>query len=132
MRVAGTAGAANLQRKPVTTLAQVPQSSAQSAHAPAGEAIIPNAYEKSLKPLWAHTQDHITRQTDSACGVTASTKSFALYLPDGLLLNLDEGGNTLAFAALQSTERGQALLNGTAGTSSPPPRLSPGATAINC
>jgi hypothetical protein len=38
-----------------------------------------------------------------------------LLLSDGTLLNLDEGGNTLAFEAFQSTPAGQAILNGKVG-----------------
>lgn len=58
------------------------------------------------------TQDHFTRQMDPSCAVTARTKAFALFLPDGTLLNLDEGGNTYAVAMLQATRVGQSLLNG--------------------
>ena len=36
-------------------------------------------------------------------------------LSDGTLLNLDEGGNTLAFEAFQATPAGQAILNGKVG-----------------
>jgi hypothetical protein len=63
----------------------------------------------------AHTADHASRYSSSSCALTADTKAFMLLLPDGTLLNLDEGGNTLAFEAFQSTSAGQAILNGKVG-----------------
>ena len=63
-----------------------------------------------------HTADHATRYSNArSCAITADTKAFALLLPDGTLLNLDEGGNTLTFEAFQSTSAGQAILNGKVG-----------------
>jgi len=52
------------------------------------------------------------RQADPTCAITASTTSFALLTDDGRLLDLDQGGNTLALIAVQSTSGGRALLNG--------------------
>ena len=52
------------------------------------------------------------RQTDPTCAVTGSTSSFALLLDDGRLLDLDEGGNTLAQVALRANPAGRAMLNG--------------------
>lgn len=52
------------------------------------------------------------RNTDPACSVTATTRGFALYLPDGALKNLDEGGNTLAAVAFEGSPQGQAVMNG--------------------
>jgi hypothetical protein len=61
------------------------------------------------------TPDHASRYSSASCALTADTRAFALFLPDGLLLDLDEGGNTLAFVAFQSTLAGQAILNGKVG-----------------
>ena len=52
------------------------------------------------------------RQLDPTCAITGSTTSFALLTDDGRLLDLDQGGNTLALVAVYSTSGGRALLNG--------------------
>jgi hypothetical protein len=52
------------------------------------------------------------RQSDPTCAVTAGTSLFAVLLPNNQLLNLDQGGNTLATAFLHSDPEGLALLNG--------------------
>jgi hypothetical protein len=61
------------------------------------------------------TPDHASRYSNAGCALTADTKAFMLLLPDDTLLNLDEGGNTLAFEAFQATPAGQAILNGKVG-----------------
>jgi hypothetical protein len=63
-------------------------------------------------PMETRTPDHLTREMDPSCALTAQTKAFALLLPNGTLLNLDEGGNTMAYEAFQSSPQGQAILNG--------------------
>jgi hypothetical protein len=57
--------------------------------------------------------DLLMRQPDLSCAITGSTRSFALLLPNGRLLNFDEGGATLATQSLNSLPEGRALLNGT-------------------
>jgi hypothetical protein len=52
------------------------------------------------------------RQPDPTCAITGSTSSFALLLDDGRLLNLDQGGNTMASEFLHADPAGRALLNG--------------------
>jgi hypothetical protein len=52
------------------------------------------------------------RQSDPTCAITGSTTAFALLMDDGRLLDLDEGGNTLALEALQASSAGRAMLNG--------------------
>jgi hypothetical protein len=52
------------------------------------------------------------RQSDPTCAITAGTRLFAVLLPNNQLLNLDQGGNTLATAFLHSDPEGLALLNG--------------------
>lgn len=49
---------------------------------------------------------------DPACAVTGSTRGFAVYLSNGVLKNLDEGGNTKAMEMFQASPQGQAVLNG--------------------
>jgi hypothetical protein len=68
------------------------------------------------------TPDVVARQADRSCAVTGATRGFSLLMPEGRLLNLDEGGNTFVFDALQSNPAGRAMLNGTG------PALKPQAT----
>jgi hypothetical protein len=63
-------------------------------------------------PLETHTADHLTRQMDPSCAITADTRGFALLLANGTLLNLDEGGNTKAFQMFQANPAGRAIING--------------------
>lgn len=58
--------------------------------------------------------DLLTRQNDPTCAITGGTRAYAVVLDDGRLLNLDEGGNTLAADVVNSTKAGRAMLNGTA------------------
>ncbi len=53
-----------------------------------------------------------SRQPDPSCAITASTSAFALLTNNNRLFNFDEGGNTLAAAALLSDPAGVAMLNG--------------------
>ena len=67
--------------------------------------------------MWAYHVDHLTRQMDPGCAVNGSTKGFALLVPgqkSDRLLDLDEGGNTLAWDAFQASQTGQKVLNGEA------------------
>jgi len=57
--------------------------------------------------------DMISREADPTCAITGGTRAFALLLDSGRLVNLNEGGNTLAIEALQSSAAGWALLAGT-------------------
>lgn len=54
----------------------------------------------------------LSRQRDPSCAITASTSAFALLTNNNRLFNFDEGGNTLAVAALLSDPAGVAMLNG--------------------
>jgi hypothetical protein len=56
--------------------------------------------------------DLMSRQPDPSCAITGSTREFALLTREGRLLNLDEGGTTYAWQALNSLPEGRALLNG--------------------
>jgi hypothetical protein len=57
-------------------------------------------------------RDLYSRQPDTSCAITGDTRAFALLMDKGRLLNLDGGGNTWAWQAVQSTDAGRALLNG--------------------
>ncbi len=56
--------------------------------------------------------DLATRQTDMGCAVTSATTGFAILLDNGQIKDLDEGGNTFAWEAIQATPAGQAMLAG--------------------
>jgi hypothetical protein len=56
--------------------------------------------------------DSSARQSDPTCAIKANTRSYALLLRDGRLLDLDEGGNTYATAAVQASPQGKAMING--------------------
>ena len=58
--------------------------------------------------------DMLTRQEDPTCAITAATRGYAMFTRTGRLLNLDEGGNTFASAAVLANPRGRAMLNGQA------------------
>ena len=59
-------------------------------------------------------RDLLTRQQDPSCAITGGTSGYAVRLDDGRILNLDEGGNTLAGEAVLGSNDGRAMLNGTA------------------
>jgi hypothetical protein len=68
----------------------------------------PDAARAERQDALAHqVPDLLSRQPDAGCAITGATRGFALYLPDGQLKNLDEGGNTKALEVLESTSAGQ-------------------------
>lgn len=69
--------------------------------------------------LQHQVQDLYSRQPDDSCGITGDTKAFALLTDQGRLLDLDQGGNTWAWQAVQSSDAGHALLNGTGSSFKP-------------
>jgi hypothetical protein len=80
-----------------------------------GITVSPQTIQKERADIMPHqVPDMRTRQRDPTCAVTARTKDFALLLASGRLLNLDPGGNTLAWQGLQATAQGRAMLNGEA------------------
>ncbi len=123
----------NLRQAPALAPATPPDSaSADAADAPGGPAgghgplsshgISVDAQTAEAErngPMETRTQDHLTRQVDPSCAINADTRGFALLLPDGTLLNLDEGGNTKAFEEFQSSPGGRAVLNGRASGEKP-------------
>ncbi len=61
-----------------------------------------------------HNPDMVTRQADRSCAITGGTTGYAVRLDDGRVLDLDEGGNTLASESVLASKSGRAMLNGTA------------------
>ncbi len=59
-------------------------------------------------------RDILTRQESPECAITSATHGYAILTKEGRLLNLDEGGNTLASQAVMSDAQGRAMLNGQA------------------
>lgn len=58
--------------------------------------------------------DMRSRMDDPTCAITSATRGYAVLLSNGRLLNLDEGGNTMADQAVQSSPAGRAMFNGNA------------------
>jgi hypothetical protein len=67
--------------------------------------------------------DSAVRQSDPTCAIKGNTHAFALLLPNGRLLDLDEAGNTYATAMVSGTPQGRAMLNGQAGGFKPTVRI---------
>jgi hypothetical protein len=103
--------ALNLRQRPTPpVLATAPQQSAGAA----GIHVDSQTLRKERADVLAHqTPDLLMRQRDRSCAVTGATRQFALLLPSGRLLNLDEGGTTLVWQSLNGLPEGRALLNGT-------------------
>ena len=72
------------------------------------------------------------RQSDPTCAIKGNTHAFALLLPNGRLLDLDEAGNTYAAAMVSTTPQGRAMLNGEAGGFKPTVSIKGGYRAIGC
>lgn len=116
--------AANLRAHPVPLAAQLPAqpSTAQQNNPPkqgsvtaGGITVDAATIERERADIMAHqVPDMLTRQEDPTCAITASTRGYALLMDNGRLLNLDEGGNTLATAGVLADARGRAMLNGQA------------------
>jgi hypothetical protein len=105
--------ALNLQQQPAPPTLAVTPSVPNGAP---GVKVDPKTLQRERADAMAQqTPDVVNRQPDRSCSVNGSTKGFALLLPNGRLLNFDEGGNTLAMQGLQGTPDGRAMLNGTTG-----------------
>ena len=117
---------ANLRTPPALTAAVPPDTaSADASDTPTGPAAhdgalsshgirvdAETAQAERTGPMRTLTPDRLTRQMDPSCAVNAGSRAFALLLADGTLLNLEEGGNTEAFQAFQSSPQGMNILNG--------------------
>ena len=114
--------ALNLRRPPETLQQEAPaqpQSAAQN-NPPATGAVSAKGISVNADTIDAersgvmesHVPGMFQRQIDPTCAITGSTTSFAVLTDQGRLVDLDEGGNTLAQEAVQSTSAGRAMLNG--------------------
>jgi hypothetical protein len=106
------AGEAAASMPPGDIQAQSANAKSQSASAH-GITVDANTLDAERSDVLAHqVPDLRLRQQDPTCAITGSTGGFALLADSGRLLNLDEGGNTLAMQALQANQAGRAMLNG--------------------
>jgi hypothetical protein len=103
----------NLRRPPETFQASVPvQAQPVTAH---GITVEPKTAAAERSDVLEHmVRDVPSRQSDPTCGLSGGTSAYAILLDDGTLLDLDEGGNTLAAEAVYATRQGRDLLNGKA------------------
>jgi hypothetical protein len=114
--------AANLRLPPETLQEEAPAqpSTAPANNPPANGAV--NAKGISIDAstvqteragvMESHVPGMFERQSDPTCAITGSTTSFAVFTDNGRLLDLDQGGNTLALVAVEATSGGRAMLNG--------------------
>lgn len=115
----------NLSSAPESLAAAMPvETPAESSEAAknSGGAASSHGISVDAKTLQAERADVVihqvpdltTRQADPSCAVTGGTSGYAVRLDDGRILNLDEGGNTLAADAVVGSKDGRAMLNGAA------------------
>jgi hypothetical protein len=79
-----------------------------------GITVDPQTLEREQSDVLMHQmRDLFGRQPDMSCGITGDTKAFAFLTDSGRLLDLDEGGNTRVWQAVQSTDAGRRVINGT-------------------
>jgi len=107
----------NLREKPSPqTMATPPSPPSGSEGSSSGISVDSKTMENERADAMEHQMPDLkSRQADPTCAITGGTREFALLLPDGRLLNLDEGGATYAAQTLNSLPEGRALLNGTGG-----------------
>jgi hypothetical protein len=72
----------------------------------------PNTEAERAGAMAHQVADHRSRQPDDTCGVTGETSSFGLLLDDGRYISFDQGGDTRAAVAVQSSAAGRDMLNG--------------------
>jgi hypothetical protein len=78
-----------------------------------GVSVSPQTVENERADVSAHlVPDILARQEDPTCAVTGTTSGYAVFTDSGRLLNLDQGGNTLAAQAILGNTQGRAMLNG--------------------
>jgi len=105
--------AENLRLPPPPSPAQPAENSASRSVSAAGVTVDSKTAESERADAVAkQTPDLRTRQNDAGCAVTGATVTFAVLLDDGRLLNLDEGGNTMAAQAVNTSPAGKAMLEG--------------------
>ena len=114
--------ALNLSSPPETLSAAKPAETAAESQAKAKNtgAVSSHGINVDAKTIAAERADVLphqvadlrTRQADPTCALTGSTVGYSLLLDDGRILNLDEGGNTMANEAVVLSKEGRAMLNG--------------------
>ncbi len=78
-----------------------------------GVTVDPKTLDSERADVLTHqVPDLRARQADPTCAITGETRGFALLMKNGRLLDLDEGGNTMATEAIQSSDAGRRMLNG--------------------
>ncbi len=103
----------NLRQKPVTDIAGQKESDKAPGSNTAGRTPAQDSSDEARQSAIAQmVPDALAREEDMTCAVTGGTTNYAILLDDGRLLNMDQGGNTLAAQAVQSTAAGRAMLNG--------------------
>jgi hypothetical protein len=104
----------NLREKPTQApMAQSPSPASGSEGSSGGVTVDAKTMQSERSDALAHqVPDLASRQPDPSCAITGSTRGFALLTREGRLLNLDEGGTTYAWQAINSLPEGRALLNG--------------------
>lgn len=98
-------------RVPPANTMQAPSTGASSAN---GISVEEQTLANERGDIMPHqVPDMVSRQPDRTCAITASTKHYSLMLPNGRLIDLDYGGDTLANELVFATPQGQAMMNGT-------------------
>jgi len=113
---------ANLRQPPETLQEAVAAEPANAAtnNPPASGAVSAKGISVNAQTIKAergsvmasHVPGMFERQSDPTCAITGSTTAFAVFTEGGRLLDLDQGGNTLALVAVEATSAGRAMLNG--------------------
>jgi hypothetical protein len=100
---------ANLRQTPL----QPDLATQTSRKSGAGVSVDSNTANRERADALEHqVPDLKTRQMDPTCAISGSTRAFLVLLDDGKALKLDEGGNTFAMEAIQTSPAGRAMLNG--------------------
>ncbi len=108
----------NLSLPPESLSTAIAPAAGANKNAPGGESafgisVSPQTLQQERADIMPHqVPDMVTRQMDPTCAINAQTTGFALLLSSGRLLNLDAGGNTYVWQAVQGTQQGRAMLNG--------------------
>jgi hypothetical protein len=103
----------NLRSRPLPLPSLKPSPPSSGAVSAGGVSVDARTIENERADVAAHlVPDIVARQEDPSCAVTSATHGYAVLMDNGRLLNMDEGGNTLATQAIQSIAAGRAMLNG--------------------
>ena len=93
-----------------------PNGQQQGSVSASGVTIDPKTLANERPDVLEHqVADLRSRQLDPSCAITGATHNFALYLPDGRFLSLDEAGATYANEAVLGSAQGRDMLAGNGG-----------------